>query len=58
MSFIWTVAWRLLREGRFQTALILGGVTIGVGVIVYITAIVNGLLGMAERNAFLGEKRF
>lgn len=43
MSFIWTVAWRLLREGRFQTALILGGVTIGVGVIVYITAIVNGL---------------
>ena len=32
MSFIWTVAWRLLREGRFQTALILGGVTIGVSV--------------------------
>lgn len=43
MTFIWTVAWRLLREGRFQTALILGGVTIGVAVIVYITAIVNGL---------------
>ncbi|MEQ6291884.1 ABC transporter permease [Vogesella sp. GCM10023246] len=43
MSFVWTVAWRLLREGRFQTALILGGVCIGVAVVVYITAIVNGL---------------
>ena len=26
MSFVWTVAWRLLREGRFQTVLILAGV--------------------------------
>jgi lipoprotein-releasing system permease protein len=43
MSFVWTVAWRLLREGRFQTALILGGVTVGVAVVVYITAIINGL---------------
>ena len=43
MSFVWTVAWRLLREGRFQTVLILAGVSIGVAVIVYITAIVNGL---------------
>lgn len=43
MNFVWTVAWRLLREGRFQTALILAGVSIGVGVIVYITAIVSGL---------------
>ncbi|MEW6695292.1 MAG: ABC transporter permease [Pseudomonadota bacterium] len=43
MRFVWVVAWRLLREGRFQTALILGGVTIGVAVVVYITAIINGL---------------
>jgi lipoprotein-releasing system permease protein len=43
MTFVWTVAWRLLREGRFQTVLILAGVSIGVAVIVYITAIVNGL---------------
>ena len=42
MTFVWTVAWRLLREGRFQTVLILAGVSIGVAVIVYITAIVNG----------------
>ncbi len=45
MAFIWTVAWRLMREGRFQTVLILAGVTIGVAVVVYITAIVNGLQG-------------
>ena len=43
MQFIWTVAWRLLREGRFQSVLILSGVTLGVAVVVYITAIVNGL---------------
>ena len=43
MPFEWTVALRLLREGRFQTLLILGGVTIGVAVVVYITALVNGL---------------
>ncbi len=43
MRFVWTVAWRLLRDGRFQTVLILGGVTIGVAVVVYITAIINGL---------------
>ncbi|WP_334154467.1 ABC transporter permease [Tepidimonas sp.] len=43
MRFVWTVAWRLLRDGRFQTALILGGVTVGVAVVVYITAIINGL---------------
>ncbi|MTD33482.1 ABC transporter permease [Paludibacterium denitrificans] len=43
MPFEWAVALRLLREGRFQTVLILAGVTIGVAVVVYITAIVNGL---------------
>ena len=43
MRFVWTVAWRLLRDGRFQTWLIVGGVTIGVAVVVYITAIIDGL---------------
>lgn len=43
MKFVWTVAWRLMREGRFQSLLILAGVTIGVAVVVYITAVVNGL---------------
>jgi lipoprotein-releasing system permease protein len=43
MQFVWTVAIRLLREGRFQSLLIVGGVTLGVAVVVYVTAIVNGL---------------
>jgi lipoprotein-releasing system permease protein len=37
------VALRFLREGRSQTALILGGATVGVAVIVFITALISGL---------------
>ena len=33
MQFIWTVAWRLLREGRFQSVLMRRGVTLGVAVV-------------------------
>jgi lipoprotein-releasing system permease protein len=39
---VW-VALRFLREGRTQTALILGGATVGVAVIVFITALIGGL---------------
>jgi len=39
----WIVALRFLREGRTQTALILGGVTLGAAVIVYISALITGL---------------
>jgi lipoprotein-releasing system permease protein len=43
MPFEWVVALRFLREGKFQTALIIGGATIGVAVVIFITALVNGL---------------
>ncbi len=43
MPFEWVVAVRFLREGRFQTALIVGGVAAGVAVFIFITALVNGL---------------
>lgn len=43
MPFAWVVAVRFLREGRFQTLLIVGGVALGVAVIVFITTIINGL---------------
>jgi lipoprotein-releasing system permease protein len=43
MTFEWVVALRFLREGRFQTALIIGGAAVGVAVVVFITALVNGL---------------
>lgn len=37
------LAVRFLREGRAQTLLILTGITLGVGVIVFLTALINGL---------------
>jgi len=43
VPFEWFVALRYLREGRTQTALILGGTTVGVAVIVFLTALIGGL---------------
>jgi lipoprotein-releasing system permease protein len=37
------VALRFLREGRAQTALILGGATVGVAVIIFLSALIGGL---------------
>jgi lipoprotein-releasing system permease protein len=38
-----TIAMRFLREGRIQTLLILVGISVGVAVIVFITALIQGL---------------
>ena len=38
-----TIAMRFLREGRTQTTLILVGIAVGVSVIVFITALIQGL---------------
>lgn len=43
MPFEWFVALRYLREGRAQTALILAAVSVGVSVIVFLSALINGL---------------
>ncbi len=50
MSFAWVVALRLLREGRFQTLLIVGGIAVGVAVIVFLTAMIIGLQGSLIDN--------
>ena len=39
------VALRFLREGRMQSTLIIVGVTVGVAVIIFITALITGLQG-------------
>lgn len=39
----WSIATRFLREGKAQSALILLGIGMGVAVIVFITALINGL---------------
>lgn len=43
MPFEWFVALRFLREGRSQTLLILVGVAFGVGVMVFVSALISGL---------------
>ncbi len=43
MPFAWTVALRFLREGRMQSVLIIVGATVGVGVMVFLSALIGGL---------------
>jgi len=43
LPFEWIAAVRFLREGRLQTAFIVGGISIGVGVIVFMSAMLAGL---------------
>lgn len=43
MPLEWYLAIRFLREGRVQTALIVAGVTVGVTVLVFLTALITGL---------------
>ena len=43
LGFEWQVATRFLREGRFQSLLIIVGVAAGVAVVAYISALVTGL---------------
>jgi lipoprotein-releasing system permease protein len=51
MRFELIVALRYLREGRGQTWLILTGIAVGVGVIVFLSALINGLqASLVERT--------
>lgn len=43
LPFVWTGALRFLGEGRLQTGFIVGGITIGVAVIVFMSAMLAGL---------------
>jgi lipoprotein-releasing system permease protein len=43
VPFEWFVAVRYLREGRAQSLLILAGVAVGVGVIIFLSALIDGL---------------
>ncbi len=43
LPFEWIIAIRFLREGRLQTVFIIAGVAIGVGVIVFMSALLTGL---------------
>ena len=43
MPFAWFVALRYLRDAKGQTALILAAVSVGVSVVVFLSALINGL---------------
>ncbi|MBK7875471.1 MAG: ABC transporter permease [Planctomycetes bacterium] len=43
MPFAWFVALRYLRDAKGQTALILAAVSVGVGVVVFLSALIDGL---------------
>ena len=43
MRFELQMALRFLKEGRMQTALILAGISTGVGVIIFMSALIGGL---------------
>ncbi len=45
MGLSWRIALHFLRDGKAQTLLIIGGVAVGAAVIVFITALVDGLQG-------------
>ncbi len=53
--FEWIVALRFLREGRMQTAFILGGVAIGVAVIVFMSELLLGLQSNFIRRVLTGQ---
>jgi lipoprotein-releasing system permease protein len=43
VPFEWLVGIRFLREGKAQTTLILAGIGVGVGVIIFLSALITGL---------------
>ncbi|MCE4556303.1 ABC transporter permease [Roseateles cellulosilyticus] len=53
--FEWIVALRFLREGRLQTAFIVGGVAIGVAVIVFMSELLMGLQDNFVRRVLTGQ---
>ncbi|MBC5781800.1 ABC transporter permease [Ramlibacter sp. USB13] len=55
LPFEWIVAVRFLREGRMQTAFILVGVAVGVGVIIFMSALLAGLQGNFVRRVLTGQ---
>lgn len=55
LPFEWIVAWRFLREGRLQTLFIIAGVAIGVGVIIFMSALLSGLQGNFIRRVLSAQ---
>jgi lipoprotein-releasing system permease protein len=55
MPFEWIVAMRFLREGRMQTTFIITGASIGVAVIVFMSALLTGMQNNIIRRSLLAQ---
>jgi lipoprotein-releasing system permease protein len=55
LPFKWIVAIRFLREGRMQTLFIASGIAIGVGVIVFMSALLSGLQANFVRRVLTAQ---
>lgn len=55
LPFEWIVALRFLREGRMQTLFIVSGIGIGVGVIVFMSALLTGLQANFVRRVLTAQ---
>ena len=55
LPFEWIVALRFLREGRMQTWFIVSGIAIGVGVIVFMSALLTGLQANFVRRVLTAQ---
>jgi len=55
LPFEWLLAFRFLREGKVQTLFIIGGVAIGVGVIVFMSALMSGLQANIVKRVLTGQ---
>jgi lipoprotein-releasing system permease protein len=55
LPFEWLLAFRFLREGKVQTLFIVGGVAIGVGVIVFMSALMSGLQANFVKRVLTGQ---
>ena len=55
MPFEWIAALRFLGEGRMQTAFIIVGASIGVGVVVFMSAILTGMQANIIRRSLLAQ---
>lgn len=55
LPFEWIVAIRFLREGRLQSLFIILGVAIGVGVIVFMSALLSGMQGNLFRRVLSSQ---
>ena len=53
--FEWVVAFRFLKEGKIQTAFIIIGISIGVAVIVFMSALLTGMQANFVNRVLTGQ---